>query len=248
MNRPVAILSILFGLGLGVAACGPEAGPESSSASATPTNKASSSAKTKTSAAPAASSAAPAASSAAPATSSSAAPASSADPDACPKDNKPPAFEYAEVPFTWSQTPELKSAPKDKAYANVGDKTFVLPKVEVWISEKEGEISLRTNDGVLLGPTLIFKGEPKAGMTLEDKWGNNRGYFQMPKKGTTAECSAQTTSFNGSNARIVKLDKYDGKTADVTFVTTWEANMNGAKQQLWAAGTVKDAKVVIFKK
>lgn len=239
--------SLLLASSVLLSACG-EATPTADSASAKPAGsgapKASSSAATKTSA-PTQSATPPATP---PSGSAAAAPSGSADPDACPPDNKPPAFEYAEdVKFTWSQEPKLADAPKDKAYANVGGKTFVLPKVEVWISEERGEIDLRTNDGVLLGPNLSFKGEPKADLTLEDKWGQNRGYFQMPKKGTIAECSRQTTSYNGQNARIVKLTKYDGKTADGSFVTTWEEGF-GEKRKMWAAGTFKDAKVVIFKK
>lgn len=168
------------------------------------------------------------------------------DPDACPKDNKPPAFTYADVKFTWSEKPALADAPKDKAYANVGGKTFELPKVELWVSEKRGEFDVRTNDGVLLGPTITIKGVPKAGFLAEEKFGSNRGYFQMPKKGDTAECHRQTTSFNGENARVVKIDRYDGKTADFTFVTTWKESYN-EKRHMWAAGTVKNARVLVFK-
>ncbi len=190
--------------------------------------------------------------SATPATSASAAasaePAASAkeDPDACPKDNKPPAYSYADVKFTWSEKPTIADAPKDKAYANVGGKTFELPKVELWVSEKRGEFDVRTNDGVLLGPSITIKGVPKSGFLADEKFGSNRGYFQMPKKGDTAECHRQTTSYNGSNARIVKIDRYDGKTADLSFVTTWKESF-GEKRQMWAAGTVKNARVVVFK-
>lgn len=242
--------TLLVASGLFLAGCGDTtATPDS--ASANPSGKSSGAPKAQTSTSAAKSATpAPATSATPPASGSAATPAASgsADPDACPPDNKAPAFEYAEnVKFTWSQEPKLADAPKDKSYANVGGKTFVLPKVEVWISEERGEIDLRTNDGVLLGPNLTFKGEPKADLTLEDKWGSNRGYFQMPKKGTTAECSRQTTSYNGSNARIVKLTKYDGKTADGSFVTTWEEGF-GEKRKMWAAGTFKDAKVVVFKK
>lgn len=191
-----------------------------------------------------------AAASAAPKASASAAAAPSAsaapeDPNACPANNKAPDFKYSEVAFTWTEKPTLAMAPKDKAYANVGGKTFELPKVELWYTEKSGEWSLRTNDGVLLGPSLSMKGEPKAGSTYEDKMGNNRGYFQVPQKGTTAECHRQTTSYNGDNARIVKITKYDGKTVDLSFVTTWKARDD---RKFWAAGTVKDARVVVFKK
>lgn len=193
--------------------------------------------------APSASASAPAVPSAAP---SSATSAAKEDPDACPKGNKPPEYTYADVKFTWSEKPALADAPQDKSYANVGGKTFVLPKVELWISEKQGEITLRTNDGVLLGPSLMFKGVPKAGFSVDEKFGQNRGYFQVPKKGDTVECSKQTTSYNGQNARIVKITKYDGKLADGSFVTTWQES-NGDKRKFWAAGTFKDAKVVIFK-
>ncbi len=225
---------------LSLAACGSDAATSDSAAASAK----SSAPKPKTSAS--------ASASAAPSTATSAAPSSSAgsaaeDPDACPKDNKPPTLEYADVKFEWTETPKLDSAPKDKSYANVGEKTFVLPKVEVWVSEKEGTVTLRTNDGVLIGPSLIFKGEAKAGAEFNDKWGQNRGYFQIPQKGFTAECSKQTTSYNGDNARILKLTKFDGSTADGSFVTTWREN-TGEKRQFWAAGTFKDAKVVVFKK
>lgn len=193
--------------------------------------------------------AASAAASASAAPTASATPSASAsakeDPDACPPNNKAPEFKYSDVKLEWTDKPTLAMAPKDKAYANVGDKTFELPKVEVWYTEGSGQFSLRTNDGVLLGPSLTIKGEPKAGKTYEDKMGYNSGYFQVPKKGTTAECSRQTTSYNGDNARIVKLSKYDGKTADVTFVTTWKARDD---RKFWAAGTVTGARVVVFKK
>lgn len=194
-------------------------------------------------------SAAPAASAAPTASAEPAADASAAkaDPDACPEGNKPPEYTYADVKFTWSKTPSLADAPKDKAYANVGGKTFELPKIELWVSEARGDISLRTNDGVLLGPSITWEGTPKAGLLLDQKFGQNKGYFQVPKKGETAECSRQTTSSNSPNARIVKITKYDGKTADGTFVTTWQGTF-GDKRKFWAAGTFKDAKVVIFKK
>ena len=193
--------------------------------------------------APSASASTPASPSASP---SSAASAAKEDPDACPKGNKPPQYTYADVKFTWSEKPALADAPKDKSYANVGGKTFELPRVELWITEKQGDITLRTNDGVLLGPSLMFKGVPKAGFSVDEKFGQNRGYFQVPKKGDTVECSKQTTSYNGQNARIVKITKYDGKLADGSFVTTWQES-NGDKRKFWAAGTFKDAKVVIFK-
>lgn len=239
-DRFRGVNKILFStlLTMTLAACGSD-GATADSASAAASTK-SSGAKPKTSAS---ASAAPGAS----ASAASSADAPKEDPDACPKDNTPPTFEYADVKFEWTETPKLDSAPKDKSYANVGEKTFVLPKVEVWVSEKEGTVTLRTNDGVLLGPSLIFKGEAKAGAQFEDKWGQNRGYFQMPKKGFTVECSKQTTSYNGDNARVLKLTKYDGSTADGSFVTTWRES-SGDKRQMWAAGTFKDAKVVVFKK
>jgi hypothetical protein len=193
-----------------------------------------------------ASSASASAASAPSAAPSSAASAVKEDPDACPKGNKPPEYVYADVKLTWSEKPSLADAPKEKSYANVGGKTFELPKVELWISEKQGDITLRTNDGVLLGPSLMFKGVPKAGFTVDEKFGQNRGYFQVPKKGVTVECSKQTTSYNGQNARIVKITKYDGKVADGSFVTTWQET-SGEKRKFWAAGTFKDAKVVVFK-
>jgi len=173
--------------------------------------------------------------------------AAKADPDACPEGNKPPEFNYADVKFTWSETPSLADAPKDKVYANVGGKTFELPKVELWVSESRGDISLRMTDGVLLGPSITWDGTPKAGLLLDEKFGKNKGHFQVPKKGDTAECARQTTSSNSPNARIVKITKYDGKTADGTFVSTWQEGF-GEKRKFWAAGTFKDAKVVIFKK
>jgi len=238
MNRYLMMVSLL-----GLAACGGET-PSQSSASAEKSGKPTASAKSSASSTSKSSAATTTTASAAVTGSASAA---AEDPNACPKDNVPPKFEFAEVDFKWSDAPTLASAPKDKAYANVGDKTFVLPKVEVWISEKEGEITLRTNDGVLLGPALIFKGIPKTGLELTDKLGDNRGYFQMPKKGFTVECGSQTTSYNGKNARALKLTRYDEKTADGSFVTTWEESF-GEKRKMWAAGTFKDAKVVIFKK
>lgn len=240
--------TLLVASGLFLAACG-ETAPTADSASAKAAGKSSGAPKASTSVAKSATPA-PTTSATPPGSSSAATPAASgsADPDACPPDNKPPAFEYAEdVKFTWSQEPKLADAPKDKAYANVGGKTFVLPKIEIWVSEERGEVELRTNDGVILGPSLTFKAEPKADLSLDDKWGSNRGYFQMPKKGTTAECHKQTTSYNGSNARVVKLTKYDGKTADGSFVTTWEEGF-GEKRKMWAAGTFKGATVKIFKK
>ncbi len=176
-----------------------------------------------------------------------AAAASTAKADPC-ANSKPPELKFADVKFEWSQTPSLASAPKDKAYAFVGGgKPFELPKVELWVSEANGDWSLRTNDGVVMGPSLSFKGVPKAGETINEKFGNNKGYFQVPQKGDSVRCHAESTSYNGSNARIVKITKYDGKTADGTFVTTWDESF-GEKRKFWAAGTFKDAKVVVFKK
>ncbi|NOU32348.1 MAG: hypothetical protein HOO96_30960 [Polyangiaceae bacterium] len=176
-----------------------------------------------------------------------AAAASTGKPDPC-ANSKPPEFKYADVKFEWTETPALTSAPKDKAYAFVGGgKPFELPKIELWVSERNGDWSLRTNDGVIMGPSLSFKGVPKAGETINDKFGSNSGYFQVPQKGDTVRCHGESTSYNGKNARIVKITKYDGKTADGTFVTTWEETF-GEKRKFWAAGTFKDAKVVVFKK
>lgn len=177
----------------------------------------------------------------------SAAPAASADPDACPA-NESWSPKYAKASFDWSQKPALDKAPKDGAYGNVGGgtETFGIDKVEVWIDKKKGEWTLRANHGPL-GPSLMFKGVPKQGATVEDKWGNNRGYYQVPKKAKMAGCFRQTTSYNGDNARVVKLTKLDekAKTADVTFATTWQEGFD-LKRKFWAAGTVKGAKVVIF--
>jgi hypothetical protein len=183
--------------------------------------------------------------SAAPSASASASAKVEADPCA---NSKPPEFKYADVKFEWSETPTLASAPKDKSYAFVGGgKPFELPKIEIWVSERSGDWSLRTNDGVVLGPSISFKGVPKAGETLTDKFGSNSGYFQVPKKGDTVRCHGESTSYNGKNARVIKITKYDGKTADGSFVTTWEESF-GEKRKFWAAGTFKDARVVIFKK
>jgi hypothetical protein len=181
----------------------------------------------------------------APAASSSAKP----DPDACGPNDKAPVLKYADVPFKWSQTPTLADAPKDKSYASVGGKPFELSKVEIWVSEANGDFSLRTNDGEMMGPSLTFKGVPKAGAAISEKWAYNHGYFQVPKKGDTIQCSRQTTSYNGDHATQFKLTRYDGKTADGSFVTTWEWDQHAeGKRQFWAGGTFKDAKVVVFKK
>lgn len=191
-----------------------------------------------------------AAASAAPVASAEPAPAASAakdDRDACPEGNKPPELTYADVKFDWSETPKIADAPKDKAYANAGGNTFELPKIELCVYEGRGEINLRTHNDVLLGPSMTMKGTPKAGLVVEEKFGPNKGYFQAPKKGVeSVECARQTTSSNSPNARIVKITEYDGKTADGTFVSTWQENF-GEKRKFWAAGTFKDAKVVIFK-
>jgi hypothetical protein len=177
----------------------------------------------------------------------SAKPAASADPDACPA-NESWAPKYASATFDWTEKPSLDKAPKDGVYGNVGGgtKTFAIDKVEVWIDKKKKEWTLRANAGPL-GPSLMFKGEPKQGATVEEKFSGNRGYYQVPKKGGMAGCFRQTTSYNGDNARVVKLTKLDekAKTADVVFATTWRESFD-AKRQFWAAGTIKGAKVVVF--
>jgi hypothetical protein len=174
--------------------------------------------------------------------------ASSTEPaDPCAKD-KVATYNYADVKFDWTDKPSIDKAPKDKAYASAGvGKPFELESVEIWVTERDETWSLRTKGGGVLGPSLSLKGTPKTGMNIDEKWGSNRGYFQLPKKGETARCFGESTSYNGSNARIVKLTRYDGKTADGVFVTTWEESW-GEKRKPWAAGTFKNAKVVIFKK
>jgi hypothetical protein len=151
----------------------------------------------------------------------------------------------AKADFTWSQEPRLDAAPKDGAVASVGGEPFQIEKVEVWVDGKKGEWELRTQAGPL-GPALMFKGKPAAGQVVEEKWAQNRGYFQVPKKGLEAQCFAQTTSHNGKNARIVKLTKLDeaAQLADGVFVTTWEEGFDD-KRKLWAAGTFTGAKLVV---
>ncbi len=75
----------------------------------------------------------------------------------------------------------------------------------MWVSERNGDWSLRTNDGVIMGPSLSFKGVPKAGETINDKFGSNSGYFQVPRRATRSAATGESTSYNGKNARIVKI-------------------------------------------
>lgn len=185
-------------------------------------------------------------------TTASAAPSGSADPDACPADTKPFKPTFADVSFTWSETPTLESAPKDGVYLSVGggNKPMVAEKVELWVSKTRKDFSLRveTGGGIFLGTSLSFKTLPTAGATFNDKFGTNSGYFQVPYKRAWAECSKQTISYNGSNARILKITRYDEakERADGVFVTTWRESFD-QKREFWAAGTFKDAKLVIFK-
>lgn len=157
-------------------------------------------------------------------------------------------FRHADIAFQWTEAPSLDSAPKDKAYAFVGaGRPFEIAKFEIWVSEGSGTWSLRSDDEVSLGPGLTFPGVPKAGLIIEDKFGKNQGHFQIPKKGETVRCAAESTSFNGKNARVLEITRYDEKTADGRFVTTW-AEHYGANRKFWAAGTFKNAKVRLFKK
>ncbi len=185
-------------------------------------------------------------------TTASAAPSGSADPDACPADTKPFTPKFSDVTYAWSETPTLESAPKDGVYISVGgkNKPMAADKVELWVSKTRKDFSLRVEAGgpFFLGPSLSFKTLPTAGATFNDKFGTNSGYFQVPYKRDWAECSKQTISYNGSNARVLKITRYDEakETADVTFVTTWRESFD-QKREFWAAGTFKNAKVVIFK-
>lgn len=175
----------------------------------------------------------------------SAAPAGSADPDACPADDKW-APKTAKVTFEWTDKPSLDKAPKDGVYASVGGEPFVLDKISIQVDEKKKEWTLEAKAGPI-GPALMLKGEPKAGLEVNEKYASNRGFFQIPSKRDMAECFKQTTSFNGDNARIIKLTKFDAKTklADGVFVTTWQEGSD-KKRKLWAAGTFKDVKVTVF--
>ncbi len=186
------------------------------------------------------------------ASTASAAPSGSADPDACPAGNKPFTPTFSDVSFTWTETPTLDSAPKDGVYVSVGggNKPMKADKVELWVDKKRKDFSLRVDVGgpFFLGTSLSFKTPPQSGSTFTDKFGSNSGYFQVPYKRAWADCSKQTISYNGSNARIVKVTRYDEakETADVTFVTTWRESFD-QKREFWAAGTVTNAKVVVFK-
>lgn len=185
-------------------------------------------------------------------TTASAAPSASADPDACPANSTPFTPPFADVAFTWTETPSLDSVPKDGAYVSVGGgkQPMKAEKVELWIDKKRKDFSLRVDVGgpFFLGTSLSFKTMPTAGATFNDKFGTNSGYFQVPYKRAWAECSKQTISYNGSNARILKITRYDEakERADITFVTTWRESFD-QKREFWAAGTVKDVKLVIFK-
>lgn len=195
------------------------------------------------------SSSAPVAASVAP--SSTAAPSASAeDKDACPADTKPFKPQTSPIGFTWSEAPTLASAPSDGVFLGIANgPAMKIEKVEIWVYKSRAEWDLRVQtEGPGLGPSISFKGAPKAGVTMEDKFGSNRGYFQIPKKGLMADCFRQTTSYNGQNARIVKITRYDEKAekADGVFVTTWREGFD-EKRTFWAAGTFKDARVVIFK-
>lgn len=186
------------------------------------------------------------------ASTASAAPSGSADPDACPAGTKPFAPTFADVAFTWTEAPTLDMAPKDGVYISVGggNKPIRAEKVELWVSKTRKDFDLRVDSGggFYLGPSLSFKQLPSTGLSITDKFGQNSGYFQVPYKRSWAECSKQTISHNGTNARTIKITRYDEakETADGVFVTTWRETYD-MKRELWAAGTFKDAKVVVFK-
>jgi hypothetical protein len=240
MNR-TAIALVGLVLAFSAAACGDGDKPTAESSS----KPASSSAPAKSAAAkPSASaSAAAPATSAAPAASGS---AGAADPNACdPKDKWTP--KPGKATFEWSEKPALDKAPKDGVYASVGGEVFQIEQVSLSVDEKKKEWTLEAKAGPL-GPALMMKGEPKAGATVDEKFATNRGYFQVPQKGETAECFKQTTSYNGDNARVIKLTKYDAKakTADGSFVTTWQWKDGDKVRKFWAAGTFKDAKVTLW--
>jgi hypothetical protein len=176
-------------------------------------------------------------------------PAIAADLDACDKDDKPFKPELATVAFTWSETPSLSDAPADGAYMQIGSGPVMkADEVEIWVDKKRASFDLRVRTkGPGLGPSITVKSLPRTGLVSEDKFGSNSGYFQVPKKGAMANCFKQTTSYNGQNARIVKITKYDEakKTADGSFVTTWKEGFD-EKRTFWAAGTFKNAHVVVF--
>lgn len=155
----------------------------------------------------------------------------------------------ARVDFAWTETPTLDKAPKDGVYAFVGERTepFKLEQVELWVDKDKGEWALKAKAGPL-GPSLTIKGEPKSNAIVTEKFGANRGHFQVPRGRIMASCYKQTTSYNGDNARVIKLTRYDehAKRADGVFITTWRERTD-QKRQFWAGGTFTDAKVVFFK-
>lgn len=235
ITRTGLVLAGLFALA--AVSCGDSAQPSADSS-----KPAGSSAPAK-SAKPAASATSKATASAA--TSATAAPSGSADADACPPNEKWEPKTAKDVKFEWSDKPKLDQAPKDGVYASVGGDAFKLDEVTLSVDGKTKEWTLSGKAGPL-GPNLIIKGEPKANATVDEKFGSNRGYFQVPK-GDVAQCFKQTTSYNGENARIIKLTKYDDKAklADGVFVTTWQEGFD-KKRKFWAAGTFKDAKVNVY--
>ena len=85
-------------------------------------------------------------------------------------------------------------------------------------------------------------GFPKVG-TEEQAFGPHAGYYQLPDQGLTAECMKQAILGTGDDARIVKITRYDGKTADGVFVTTWQETQ-GERRKMWAGGTFVNAPVM----
>jgi hypothetical protein len=171
--------------------------------------------------------------------------ADKADLIACESKSTRPVVTYVDnVPFTWTETPSLASAPAGRAVASVGGRTFELPVLQLWVKKDGSEYNLISGGGKqILGPSIYFPGKPEAGKEASLKWGDNSGYFQIPRQGTTVECFEQSVSFNGSNAGAIKFTKYDGKTASGTFVTTWRRQGASGEQRFWAAGTFLDIKV-----
>jgi len=169
--------------------------------------------------------------------------------DPCDKDDKPFKPEIANIGFKWSETPSLSDAPSDGVYMQIGSGPVMkAEETEIWVDKKRSSFDLRVKTGGPgLGPSISVKSLPHSGLLSEDKFGSNSGYFQVPKKGAMADCFKQTTSYNGQNARIVKITKYDEakKTADGSFVTTWKEGFD-EKRTFWAAGTFKNAHVVVF--
>ncbi|MBX3186954.1 MAG: hypothetical protein KF901_03015 [Myxococcales bacterium] len=147
-------------------------------------------------------------------------------------------FEHA---FTWTKTPDLASVPTDKVLGSVGGDVFQLRRFELSLHPSERKWTLLAVGGAL-GPSLVLPMPPQVGVVYEEKFGPHLGYFQAPDRGLTAECLKQTMIANGDDARVVKLTRYDGKTADGVFVTTWQET-SGERRRFWAGGTFANAKV-----